>query len=313
LPDLDDAIRRELVRLSRPGDPTGALNRVVRAKRRLRVMRRVQAAGLAVAVVAGTAGAVVALDRAFRPASMPGDQPQVGPTVTTSPSPSPRVCPWPGVVILGNLATWPEDYRPIGPPVTADVLGDGRDGRIQMYEDPAQPLRCRYVLVVDHPRGVAYLAPIRSFEWLPDQPTILMTPEIDGQPGVEIVADFGGPGHPHRSGQVFTYEPSGVPGGQGAVVPMRLRPPQGLPILFPLGGEFAAGVDCVDEPGTVVTTVGALAAGGDTHYDITRTTYRADGAMFVEVTSESFTVPVGEEDERWPELADDPFRSCPAA
>jgi hypothetical protein len=67
LPDLDDGIRRELERLARPGDPSGALDQVIRAKRRLRVMRRVQAAALTVAVVAGTAGAVLALDRAFRP------------------------------------------------------------------------------------------------------------------------------------------------------------------------------------------------------------------------------------------------------
>ena len=67
MPDLDDGIRRELERLARPGDPSGALDQVIRAKRRLRVMRRVQAAALTVAVVAGTAGAVLALDRAFRP------------------------------------------------------------------------------------------------------------------------------------------------------------------------------------------------------------------------------------------------------
>jgi hypothetical protein len=92
---------------------------------------------------------------------------------------------------------------------------------------------------------------------------------------------------------------------------MRLDPPQGPPIVFPLGGEFAAGVDCVEEPGTIVVTVGGLAAGGDTHHDITRTLYIAEQGTFVEVSSEPFTVPVGEEDERWPELADDPFRSCP--
>jgi len=308
LPDLDDGIRRELERLARPGDPAGALDRVVRAKRRLRVMRRVQAVGLAVAVVAGTAGAVLALGRAFRPPSTPGNQPQVGPTVTTSPSPS--TCPWPGVIVPGDLDTRPEEYRPIGLASSGDVLGDGRDARIQIYGDPAQPARCRYVLVVDHP-GIGYLAPIRSFDWLPDEPSILMTAEIDGQPGVEVVIDIGGPGHPHRSGQVFTYEPGG-PTGEGSMVPMQLPSPPGIPgILFPLGGEFAAGVDCVAEPGTIVVTVGDLAPGGDTHYDVTRTLYVAEQGSFVEVSSESFTVPVGEEDERWPELADDPFRSCP--
>jgi hypothetical protein len=308
LPDRDDELRRELDRLARPGDPRGAFDRVAQAKRRLRVMRRVQAVVLAVAVVAGTAGTVLALDRVFRPSTRPGDQPEVGPTLTTSPSPS--TCPWPGVILAGDLDTRPEDYRPIGPAVTGDVLGDGSDARIQLFEDSAQHLRCRYVLVVQHPSGVGYAAPVRSFDWLPDQPTILMTAEVDGQDGIEIVIDIGGPGHPHRSGQVFTFEPGG-PTGDGSVVPMELRPPQGIPILFPIGGEFAAGVDCVDEPGTIVVTVGGLAAGGDSHYDITRTLSVAQQGTFVEVSSKSFIVPVGEEEDRWPELAEDPFRSCP--
>ena len=301
MPDLDDGIRRELERLARPGDPSGALDRVTRAKRRIRVMRRVQAAVLAVVVVAGTAGAVVALGRAFRPASTPGNQPQVGPTGTTSPSPGRESCPVGDVV--GRLS-------PIGPARSGDVVGDGRAARIQVYEDPARPLRCRYLLLVEHPEWATFYAQIRMFPWQFDEPSLLMTAEIDGQPGVEVVIDQGGPGHPHRSGQVFTYEPDASPGA-GSVVPMELDPPQGPSVLFPLGGEFAAGVDCVPEPGTIVVSVGELAAGGDTHYDITRTLYVAEQVTFVEVSSESFTVPVGEQDERWPELADDPFRSCP--
>jgi hypothetical protein len=191
------------------------------------------------------------------------------------------------------------------------VVGDGRAARIQVYEDPARPLRCRYLLVVEHPEWATFYAQIRMFPWQFDEPSLLMTAEIDGQPGVEIVLDIGGPGHPHRSGQVFTFEPGG-PTGEGAVVPMELNPSPGAPAtLFPLGGEFAAGVDCVPEPGTIVVTVGDLAPGVDTHYDVIRTLYVAEQGTFVEVSSESSTVPVGEEDERWPELADDPFRSCP--
>jgi hypothetical protein len=308
LPDLDDGIRRELEALAVPGDPSGAIDRVIRARRRWALRRRLQAAGLAVAVVVGTAGGVLALSDVFRTQGVPGNQPQVGPTVSTSPSPA--VCPWPGVIIPGDPFTRPESYRPVGSAGRADVLGDGRDARIQVYEDPAQPLRCRYVVVVDHP-GVAYMLHIRSFEWLPDRPLILMTAEIDGQPGVEVILDIGGPGHPHRSGQVLTYEPDG-PTGDGAVVAMKLQQSPGGPgILFPLGGEFAAGVDCTGQPGTIVVTLGSMAEGGDTHFEITRTTYRADGAEFVRLRSESFTVPVGEEDDRWPELADDPFQSCP--
>lgn len=307
MPDRDDELRRELERLARPGDPRGAYDRVTRAMRRVRVMRRVQAAALAVAVVAGTAGAVVALERVFRSPSTLGNQPVVGPTVTLSPSPSrlESACEAP----IADMRSIASGFRRIGPRVDGDIFGVGRSADVELFEDPNRPVRCRYALLIDQ-LGMAALVPVRGFEWLAP-PSILMTTEIDGEPGLEVVLDFGGPGHPHRSGQVFTYEPGGSD-GSGSVVPMELRPPQGIPILFPLGGEFAAGVDCVPEPGTIVVTVGGLAAGGDTHYDITRTTYRADGATFVEVTSESFTVPVGEQDERWPELADDPFRSCPS-
>jgi hypothetical protein len=285
------------------------MDRVVRAKRLLRVRHRVQAAALAIVVVAGSAGAVVALERAFRPAVGPGGPPQVGPTGTTSPPHSAEPCP--EVIVLGNKEI-PQGYRPIGPVHSGDVLGDGREARIQVHKDPGQSLRCRYLLVVTSEDGASgYATPIRSFRWLPDEPRILMTAEIDGRLGVEVVLDIGGPGHPHRSGQVFTYEPDALSGDRGAVVPMRLDPPLGKRVLFPLGGEFASGVDCVNEPGTIIVTVGGLAAGGDTHYDITRILYVAELGSFVEVSSESFTVPVGEEDERWPELADDPFRSCP--
>jgi hypothetical protein len=60
-------------------------------------------------------------------------------------------------------------------------------------------------------------------------------------------------------------------------------------------------------------TSGDLAEGGtdDSHYEVTRTFYRAEGGLFVEIRQEMHTVEVGTERERWPELADDPFRSCP--
>src|SRR5919106_32728 len=90
---------------------------------------------------------------------------------------------------------------------------------------------------------------------------------IDGERGLEIVVDFGGPMHPHRSGQIFTFD-------EGSFVAMRTERPQfeeGRPILFPLHGEFAGGVDCTGKSGAIVVTTGDLAEGG----------------------------------------ADDPFRSCP--
>jgi hypothetical protein len=114
--------------------------------------------------------------------------------------------------------------------------------------------------------------------------------------------------HPNRTGQIFTFE-------GGSLAAMRVEPArlEGIPpILFPLGGEFAAGVDCAGEPGAIVVTSGGLAEGGtdDRHFDVTRTFYRAQGGRFVESRRETHTIEVGTERDRWPELADDPFRSC---
>jgi hypothetical protein len=201
----------------------------------------------------------------------------------------------------------PDSYQPLGTWSGGDVFGDGRPHRARLLGDQDRPPRCRYYVVVEHVGGVVFVAPITLFDWLLDVPSPLMSVDIDGAPGLELVVDFGGPGHPHRSGQVFTFK-------DGSLVQMQLEPSgEGIPpMLFPLGGEFAAGVDCAGDPGTIVVTLGSLAEGGadDRHFDITRTFYRAEGAMFVQTQQDKYTVEVGTEQERWPELADDPFRSC---
>lgn len=66
MPGLDDRLRRDLDRLVRLGDSSGALNRVSARKRRAGFMRRVQVAGLVVAVVGASAGGTWALTRVFR-------------------------------------------------------------------------------------------------------------------------------------------------------------------------------------------------------------------------------------------------------
>jgi hypothetical protein len=206
----------------------------------------------------------------------------------------------------------PASYRPVGDSLEGDLRGDGRSTRALILGDEERPLRCRYFLVVGYPEGAASYAPIEAAKSLPyDVPSLLMAVEIDGQSGLEVVVDFGGPMHPHRTGQVFTFEGA-------ALVATRFEPAQldGIPpILFPLGGEFAAGVDCAGEPGAIVVTLGDLAEGGtdDRHFEVTRTFYRAEGGRFVETRRETHTIEVGTEGERWPELADDPFRSCSGA
>ena len=230
-------------------------------------------------------------------------QPAWVPIVGPTPEPSPS-----GTVDLAGCRTdgqpFLEIYRPIGEEIKASVLSDGRSARIRLLATDDAPPECRHFLAVEYPDGEAFYAAVPPIEGVPSVPAILMAAEIDGEPGREIVVDVGGQGHPHRTGIVFTMH-------EGELVAMRSS--DAATRFVPLGGEFAAGVDCAGEPGAIVTTEGTFADGGtdDGRFDITRRFFRAQGVIFEDFDQETFTVEVGEERERWPETDDDPFRSCP--
>ena len=272
------------------------------------VVRTVVAAVTTGALVAGVMAAGIWIVRNRAPDQQPADQGGAG-TPGTSPTPR-RECP-----VLEEGGDLPESYRLVGEPLNGDVTGDGRADRVSIVGDEESPPRCRYFLRVEDPEDADSLAPIEGFmsryrDGLHDVPALLMAVEIEGEPGLEVVVDFGGPMHPHRSGQIFTFD-------AGSLVAMRTERPYfegGIPIIFPLPpGEFPGGVDCAGEAGAIVVTFGDLADGGtdESHYDVTRIFYRGQGALFVEIRREMHTVEVGTEQERWPELADPPFRSCP--
>jgi len=272
------------------------------------IVRTVVATVTTGALVAGLMAAGIWIVRNRASEQRPTDQGGAG---RPGPSPPPRrECP-----ALEGGGDLPESYRPPGESLNGDVTGDGRADRVSIVGDEDRPPRCQYFLRVEDPEDADSLAPIEGFisrypGGLHDVPALLMAVEIDGQPGLEVVVDFGGPMHPHRSGQIFTFD-------VGSLVAMRTEPPYfegGIPIIFPLPpGEFPGGVDCAGDSGAIVVTFGYLADGGsdDSHYDVTRIFYRAQGALFVEIRREMHTVEVGTEQERWPELADPPFRSCP--
>lgn len=65
MPGFDDRLRHHLERVAPPADPSGAFDQILEKKIKRRLMRRFQAAGLAVAVVAATIGGTFALVRAF--------------------------------------------------------------------------------------------------------------------------------------------------------------------------------------------------------------------------------------------------------
>ena len=279
------------------------------------MLQRAQAPALAAALLAGTIGGVIGLSRVFDAGGEPAPaaEPVVGPTSSPSPGASStpiadEECPAEDAG-AGDLAP---GYGPVGEPIEADLHGDGTQARVTILGDEGRPPGCRYLLVVEHPDEAGSYARITGASILPhDVPALLMAAEIDGGSGLEVVADFGGPLHPHRSGQIFTFD-------SGSLVGMRTEHPRlegAAPILFALAGEFAAGIDCAGDRGAIVVTSGDLAAGGtdDGRLAITRTFYRAEGSVFVEFREQTHTLDAGTERERWPEIADDPFRSCSAS
>jgi hypothetical protein len=80
MPDLERRIKDTLDRLGEPTDPARVLGQVGRRKRHLRLVRRVQAVALVVAVLAGVGAGTYALSRAFgfgapQPVSSPSSPP----------------------------------------------------------------------------------------------------------------------------------------------------------------------------------------------------------------------------------------------
>jgi hypothetical protein len=196
-------------------------------------------------------------------------------------------------------------YRTKGEGLTGDVDGDGAGDRVTLRVDEARPARCRYLLLVELSAGISISAPVRPLAWPGTDPEVLLLAEIDGRPGLEPVVALS-PLAVYRPGALFTVR-------DGELARMRLERTQ-TPELFPFYDEFPAGVDCGREPGTIVVTLGTLAEGGsdDSHWDITRSLYRARGIRFEPVRDERFRVAVGPEaGRRWPEVRGKPFLSCP--
>jgi hypothetical protein len=196
-------------------------------------------------------------------------------------------------------------YRTKGEELTGDVDGDGAGDRVTVRVDETRPARCRYLLLVELAGGISISAPVRPLAWPGTDPEVLLLAEIDGRPGLEPVVALS-PVAVYRPGALFTVS-------DGRLERMRLKGTE-TPELFPFYDEFPAGVDCGREPGTIVVTLGTLAEGGsdDSHWDITRSLYRAGGVRFEPLGDERFRVEVGPDaGRRWPEVRGKPFLSCP--
>ena len=208
---------------------------------------------------------------------------------------------------LSRGAGPPQDLQETGRGLSGDVDGDDRPDRVTLRESDRRPEACRRTVVVETATGELLWAPIKSLEWPSSEPELFLLAEIDGRPGLEPVVALS-PGAVFRPGAVFTVV-------DGELVRMRLdgEGSGSLPDLFPFFDEFPTGVDCTDKTGEIVVTVSEFAPrGDDSVFGITRTFYRADGAIFRRIGREESLVDCcnGEAKQRWPETADDPFRSC---
>jgi hypothetical protein len=251
-----------------------------------RSLALVAVSGAAAALVVGCSGADTAAPTSSRPISNEA-------TTTT------RELPTCERVEGGesNLAA----YQVKGKELWGDVDGDGTEDRVTLRVAETER-SCRYLLVVELPTGDAPTAPVDPLPWPGTDPELLLLAEIDGRSGVEPVVTLS-PLAVYRPGLVFTMR-------DGELAQMRLEE-EGVMGLFPFYDEFPVGVDCAGEPGTIVVTLGRLKGADDSHWHVTRTVYRMAGISFEPVEEERLTMEVGPEaEQRWPEIGDDPFRSC---
>jgi hypothetical protein len=193
-------------------------------------------------------------------------------------------------------------YQVKGKELSGDVDGDGTEDRVTLRVAETTERSCRFLLVVELPAGDAPTAPVDPLPWPGTDPKLLLLAEIDGRRGVEPVVALS-PRAVYRPGLVFTMR-------DGELAQMRLEE-EGVMGLFPFYDEFPAGVDCAEEPGTIVVTLGRLQGADDSRWHVTRTVYRVAGTNFEPIGDERLTLEVGPEaEQRWPEIGDDPFRTC---
>ena len=172
---------------------------------------------------------------------------------------------------------------------SGDVDGDGRADQVTLRKD-----RCRHRLVVDRAAGPTVRVKVKPLSWPGTNPRLIKLAEIDGREGLEPVVSLS-PANVYRPGAVYSLRGDSL---------RRMRRTDARPAdLFPLDDEFPADSDCAPEPGTIVVTVGQP-ADPDTHWDIERTTYRAQGRRFEPIATERFQAEVGTE------IGGRPFRSC---
>lgn len=221
---------------------------------------------------------------------------QAAPVESATPAPAASNC--------GTTSELPATYRTKGKELVGDMDGDGTADEVTLRVDPERPERCRHVLAVELAGGGLSAAPVEPLEWPGTNPKLLLLADIDDQPGLEAAIAMS-PANVYRPGAVFTLR-------DGELARTRVER-LAVPELVPFYDEFPMGVDCAGEPGSIVVTIGGLKDAGvdDSHWDVTRSFYRAADTTFEFVRKQEFRVEVGPEaPRRWPEVRGRPFLSC---
>lgn len=172
-----------------------------------------------------------------------------------------------------------------------DVDGDSRADGVTVRVDRKRPRKCRHVVVAELGGGRSVVARVKPLPWYGSDPRLLLLAEIDGRDGVEAVVSMSpaavyGPEGCSRSGMASSYA-CGLP----------------VPICSRSEDEFPAGSDCAWAHGRIVVTTGEVGR-PDSHYDVVRSVYEAQGARFQRLRTERFRVEVGTE------ARGAPFRMC---
>jgi hypothetical protein len=190
---VDERIRDEVGQLHRPVDASGVLERVAARKSRRRNTRRVQFAGLALAVVSGTVLGVYGLTQLIGPAGdmTPAESPDasVPPPSETAPPPGPDLCDTTALFADVN-GDGLRDLVLVSSPVPRDVTG--------LDSCETDDVGLRYVIRLTLSRE-GDPADQSAPPWPPEEPQplpecetpfqcrVIAAPDLDGDGRAEIV------------------------------------------------------------------------------------------------------------------------------